>query len=678
MLPGRVTYVQWSNIAEWHQLLGKLGRFSPLQDTIDLIWSFVGLLFFSAACTSLGVFVMEKIEINREAVSTTVLEKLAFLATGFLIGHAIFSSIFLLFSGLYKIVPAHTILLLSVGLLVGVRSALKRFLQAGRDAISSWREEERSRIEKIFVYLCAGIIFLSLLYSTARISYDSTAVYFSDAKLTAYTQQLNFFTYDSFVASLFQSAIQYTVMIQLFGDQSARMVSWIFGIVFLVFTLALGQKLGLPKRAQPILLVLLLTTTAFLDLAGDGKVDIMSSAPAIATVYWMVVEGQDRNPSKSVQLVTGILIGFAIVARPFNAFLLGIILILFYLQRLYIGFGFKPLSYAALASSIFWMSIGVLGFGIYHLFVNWIILGDPLAFLTNFAKVDPTKGPWDYDPDKILLTRLLIPFVATFYNSPQTLGNISPLLVAFLPALLIRDIRSRAKLTKDLYVLSAITIITIILWIFMFFTVYEIRYILFIWALLFIPSALLINTVLDHADVIFNNLVSALMISLLLFFLVRTIYISLDTYSPVDKMGNPQCFCNYLGRINNAAKSGERVLTLSAFRYYLRSDLFACSTGPDEYVKLRNEASASSEAFWQEVYKQGYKYITYEREYTVRHVQLGIIPGPENTPEWLELQPIYGQPGDPNVDYQINVLTPPNQTPTSCQQNTLGIWEIRP
>jgi hypothetical protein len=340
---------------------------------------------------------------------------------------------------------------------------------------------------------------------------------------------------------------------------SRAIFSWVCGVILIIFSLAIAERIGLTKQARLILLTLILTSTAFLDLMGDGKVDIMSSALAIASVYWIIAESYDKTPTKSQFLLIGFFMGMAVVARPFNAFLLGIFVVLFYLQRIHLQYGFEPSNYRLFTSSVLWMSIGAIGLGIYHLFANWMILGDPLGFLSIISKINPSAGPWDYNPDQILTIRLLYPFVATFYNSPQTLGNISPLFLAFLPTLLLPDIRKNIKLSKQMWVLLIISIVTLLLWIFLFFTVYELRYVLFLWAIIFMPVAEIIARVLVNKDLLLQHISTALIITLLVFGIVRTIYISLDTYSPIDKQGNPQCFCESLSPINKSAAAGDRV-----------------------------------------------------------------------------------------------------------------------
>ncbi|MFN8461365.1 MAG: hypothetical protein U0X93_06295 [Anaerolineales bacterium] len=92
----------------------------------------------------------------------------------------------------------------------------------------------------------------------------------------------------------------------------------------------------------------------------------------------------------------------------------------------------------------------------------------------------------------------------------------------------------------------------------------------------------LMAAMLEHEEYLMPKLATALLIGLLIFIVTRTLFIAADTYSPIDSRKNPQCYdspCEHLRPINEIAPEiGARVLTLSAFRYYLRSDLFACST----------------------------------------------------------------------------------------------------
>jgi hypothetical protein len=95
--------------------------------------------------------------------------------------------------------------------------------------------------------------------------------------------------------------------------------------------------------------------------------------------------------------------------------------------------------------------------------------------------------------------------------------------------LLLPGIRKSVMLTQQGRSLTLISTVTLILWIFFFFTVYEIRYVLFLWIIIFMPVAEIGAVVLDNKDRILRQISSALMIALLVFISVRAVYISLDT-----------------------------------------------------------------------------------------------------------------------------------------------------
>jgi hypothetical protein len=676
-IPGRVTFVQWANMADWPFLAEKLHYINAAQYLLHLILAFLGVSIFSLACLSMGSGVLYKTRVDHSFESNNRLSGLAFAATGFLIGHGIFSVIFLTLGALYKLSPLIVVVVLAAGFLTGI-GTLRKSLGEAQKSLRAWfREMPSGRWEKTVVWLSITILLLCILYSTAMISYDATAIYFSDAKLTALSQRIEFFTDNVFVASVFHTAIQYTAISQLFGDQSARMFSWVSGLVFLLFCAALGERASLSRRALLLLPAFVLTSTAFIDLTGDGKVDLISSAPAIAAIYWMLVDAQNRNSSKALLLLTGFFIGLAVIARPYNAVLLGVFVLLFYAQQLFIKKESR-FNFRSVIGAVLLIGLGAIGLGLFHLYANWILLNNPLDFLTSRAGINPTAGPWNYDPGQMLLIRLLYPFVATYYNSPETLGNITPLLIAFLPALFIYEIRHRLQLTRSMWILLVSAAGTLLIWIFLVFTVYEFRYVLFLWAILFMPVAEIAAAGMETKDPLFQKILQFLFVALLAFMSVRTLYISLDKYSPVDSSGNPQCNCKFLGMVNDEAPPGARVLSLSAYRYYLRTDLFACSTRHDEYNSLKIAAEQGAEAFWQEVRRQGYTYLLYDEDYDLKHLQMGIVPGPENTPNWIHLTQLYMDSTDLHRTYRIDFETPPTPSERTCKlDRQSGIWEIR-
>jgi hypothetical protein len=115
---------------------------------------------------------------------------------------------------------------------------------------------------------------------------------------------------------------------------------------------------------------------------------------------------------------------------------------------------------------------------------------------------------------------------------------------------------------------------------------------------------------------------------------------------------------------------------LSAFRYYLRSDLFACSTTRSEYTVLEDFSRIGSTAFWTEAYREGNTFVVYQWDYTVGHLYLGMIPNPDNAPAWLTVVPIAGKPGDREVAYRIQATNPPIGIEKRCIY-TGDTWKIQ-
>ncbi len=664
----RTSYVQSVNISTVYITTEKISSVISIEYITNLLFAFAGVGIFTFACTSLGAFLSRLTDLEKIIASQTSM--LIYLATCFLLGNGIYSLVFLTVAGLYKINSTIVGLSLMIGILIGFRALKDKF------HISKIKYHSTDMQEKTMFYLNVTIFMLALLLSSARISYDSSAIYFSNAKITSYSETIQYFTDDTFVASAFQNTIQFTALILLFGEQSARMFSWIAGFTIIIFTLALAEKLGVTQKARDILTTVLLTSTAFVDLLGDGKVDLLNSAVSMAAIYWLL-----KDESKKGFLLIGFLTGMSIIARPYNAFLFGVFIFLYYLQKTVLQTSLQQANLKKIVEPLFWIGLSAIPIGCFHLFANWMIQGNPLAFLGSLSNINPATGPWDNKPETMFALRILYPLVATFRNTPQSLGNISPLVIGFVPFILLSNIREKINSSDTIKILTAISIITLLLWVFLFFTVVEIRYVFFLWFILFIPSAQIVSAALESEDKVLNFINHILILVLAIFMILRIFAISITTYSPLDQNKNPQCkshiLCASLQTINKSALLNERVLSLSAYRYYLRNDLFFCSTKHDEYALLKESAQQNPNTFWEEVIRQGYTYIAYENDYTLRHLQLGFIPSNANTPSWIMLERIDEENSDLVAAYRIHLINPPIESLFTCTQNSKNILEVQ-
>ena len=655
---------------------GKIMRIAPLGYAIDLMGSFTIAVLFSFCCISLGAFLIWHF-VKNEAVPEplTFSAWVAIVCTAFLAGHALFSLIFILLGVLHLFTVAFLLPLMLLGFIIGLPFARKMLALLPAQKNLELLEAYKRNDYRLMFILSIAIVVLSLLYSSSRLSYDAVAFYFSDEKITALTNHIQFFQDNYFVASSFQTGISYAALIKFSGEQAARIYTWINGLVLIVFSLAIAEKVGLSKQARLIALILLITSSAFLDLTGDGKVDIISTAAAMAAVYWAISNADKRV--KPISILTGLLTGLAIASRPYNAFLVCAFIGIYYILKTYSNKSFKVIR---LIKPALWIGLGVFCLVISHLVINWIILGDPLAMIKNLqAYNSPDKWHWTIPPNYLWIIRLLYPVSVTFINIPQSDGNISPLFICALTGMMLGIVK--IKLEKPLGLITLASMLTLVVWLCLIFTVFEIRYVLFLWVLLFMPIANGIESLLAGEDFFLKRFAQSMLVLLLFFSVLRTTFISIDTYSPADQSGNSHCdgyaYCDLLIPINNLAPVGTRVLMLSAYRYYLRSDLFLCSSKHEEYDILQNLSRQDKNAFWLEVYRQGYKYIAYEKNYSTVHLKLGIEPGPNETPSWMKLQPIYGKPGGDVVSYKIEINNPPVKVEQTCAKNESGIWEIQ-
>lgn len=664
----RVGFVQIVTIPNWGALMNVLTRISLLRYFLDLLIALLGVMLFSLACLSLGLGVLRKWVPSHSS-------RLAQGATALLIGETLFSVILLTMISLYRLTPALVVITLSLGFFLGF-PAFKTFIAYSppRPNLTGFEQSER-------IILMLGVIglILGLLFSATRLGYDAAAEYFSQAKIMAVSHlPIFFYPKDFFVVSSFHPGILFTVIIQLFGDQSARLLPWVNGIAILLMGLALGQELGLSPRARLWFLTLMVTSTAFVDLLGDGKIELISTAPILAAVYWMV--RSIEQPTKGTFALIGLLSGFAIISRPYNIFLVSLFIALFFISQAFVQYRTGHFDFKRFSKSVFWMMPLLLVLGVFHLFQNWIWLKSPIAPLIYAQGLDSNDWQWQLDPANLMLYRLFYPLTLTFLNSPQSLGNISPLLAGFLPFLLVKRVRENLQFSPLLGQITIVAILTLLIWITFFFTVLEIRYVLFLWVILFLAMAQVLESATQYGERLIRPLLGSLVIIFLAVISIRTLIIALTTYLPSNNISQADCYdtklCIFMETVNQRAALGDRLFVLHAYRYYLRPDLFACSSTVDEYAALEPLARQGSSKFWVELYRRGYSFILFEQHLSERRYNFGDLPNLDTAPDWINIKVLYSSPTASQKIYQLEVVNPPISPEISCKQDSFGLWQL--
>jgi len=654
---GTWSHLYDSSFQNWGKFASKFFQIDFGLYFLNLALAFAGAAGFALICVSLGsVFVQRRSSENFSSSNW-----LGNLATAFLFGEIIFSFILMGLSLAGKLLPVNTLIILLAGGGLGA-GALKRML-------ANWKSGEKLQNEKWVIGFSLAILISAAFFTTSRISYDSTAFYFSNAKLTAMNQRLSFFANSLFTVGSFHTGILYAALIQMAGDQSARFFSWINGALIAALTLALSAEVGLSRKGKALTLALLFTSTAFVDPLGDGKIEIASSLFALAAVYWLVKSEKKYDLSNS--LFAGICAGFAALARPYNLVLLGGFFGIYFLSD-------SKFTRARIKSYLV-MALPILLALMAHLGILWLVYGNPLTFARGAENINAENWQWSgFDPQNIWLARLFYPLTVTFFNIPQSMGSITPLVAIFLPLMFYK--KAIENLSQELKRIAVSALLVLAAWVAFSFTVFEIRYVFFLWIVLYIAFAETLQARLETLKPAAKKIYAGILFAMLAYILARNLFVAVDSYAPFDVNGNPQCndsaFCNYLSPINQKAAIGDRTLSLSAFRYYLRPDLFACSSQAEEYEELKDAAAESDAAFWLAVQRQGYAYIAYEENYSMRHLGIDARPLLDNPPSWVKLEQLRETYNGYFSAYAVEFTNPPQGTQKICIQED-GIWSLR-
>jgi hypothetical protein len=663
MIANRAGQVQMFFWNSWQDFIFSLIRIAPAKYLWDMCIALGGVALFSAVCVGVGLVILKNSSISSN--------QLAHGLTAFLTGEIILSVLLLTLASLKLLSPLVTGIILAAGLALGGRTLGEFLKNAPRTGLPS-------ADNKIVFWLAVGVVLSGLMYSSARLGYDATAEYFTNAKIIASHGGVLFYPINGFFTSALHSTILFTATMQIFGDQSARLLSWVNGAVILLLGLALGRETGLSSRAQLYFSVLLLTSTAFVDLLGDGKVELISSAPLLCGVYWMLRSRQ--TPSQSIFLLIGLLLGFSVISRPYNIFLVPTFAIFFLLTWVAGNIRLHGVPQGIhLSLPVLWMLPCLLALGAFHLWQNQMWLGSPIAPLTFAQEFDSSDWQWQFDISLLPLLKWLYPLTVTFLNTPQSLGVVSPLFIGILPFLALRDVRRRLQISPELRDVLLSTLFTLALWVALFFTVMEIRYVLTFWGLLFLVAAQIMEAAQAALERQHRTLILLLSALLLGFISLRTTVISLTTYSPIDSSGQAHCsdapMCAFFKTVNKTAGTGDRVFVLHAYRYYLRPDLFACSSQRQEYPLLQALAARNSPAeFWTETYRQGFRYLTYEKNFATFHTRFGEIPFPDRAPDWLEIRIIAETNNE--IAYALEAKDPPFSPQTTCRRDEKKLWHV--
>ncbi len=173
----------------------------------------------------------------------------------------------------------------------------------------------------------------------------------------------------------------------------------------------------------------MLTSTALVDMLGDGKIDLANHSVTLAAIYWFIESLQPRK--KEAFLLAGFFTGYSLLSRPYNIVPLGIFFAPLFCLHLFANRERLLIVLQDIGKGLFWFLSPLFLWLLLNLATNQAILQDPFAPIRVFEQ---TAGDWPFHiaPGKKWLFITLYPFIITFTSLRDTLGVISPLFIEYI------------------------------------------------------------------------------------------------------------------------------------------------------------------------------------------------------------------------------------------------------
>lgn len=647
---------------------------------MEIIFATFSVLIYALICLSLGIR-LTTIVLSFD-MSSRQYSEMVILCTSFLFGQAVIAAIWQLIAlaGWFNIpiVGGIGFLALLSGITLLPAPLIKLYLATER-GLNIWRKEPI--LWRILLQASIILIIITAIQTTMSPMPrgDAMAFYMAYPRLIAATGDLAIIPtgYFDFAQVGIQGELHYATLM-LFGNfTNPELFTWLTTLGGVGLLSSLAGYAGGKHHSKLIILLSVFTSSAITIVIWDGKVDIFGASMGLATYFWAV---QVKDSDKSALCLSGLFAGFAIIAKISYAVFLPIAVATIIFWRFYIISREKQISFTAIFLKLVrvgiilavWAAIPAVP----QVIKNSVIFDAPLAPIIAENNEAFVEQSWfnQQTTNRILLS---YPFSLTFGNFWGQGGQMSPILLAFSPLIFLLKIpdEHQRQLT---YQIGLISIISIILWVVFRASVFAPRYMLAPLLLMCIPVGLAVEYVtLNQVYSGLKTFIIAILMSIIAIFLLNnakltllsasilTGYIDECSYEFVNQDGT----CRIAKTINSEAPDGTRILNLSYFSYWLRTDLAQCAT-----ADLTVIAESSSNAVWQYVAEQGYQYLIVD---TLTHniFYENLI---EDVPEWVTLERFFDKSSylafRINLDSQLeNTEFYPNFT---CTETSPNIWQV--
>lgn len=502
---------------------------------------------------------------------------------------------------------------------------------------------------------------------------DAEAFYMVLPKIMAASHRLvpqpNYFAFSQIG---FSGEMHYAALMSMASPQAAKLFVWFTVLALAGMLIALNSEVGNSRIGKIVSLALLFTSTTVTYYIFDGKVDLFGAAFGLAAYYWAL--RTESVPGRAPYLLAGLFTGFAIVAKFSNlpALVPGIVILIAW-NNFSNTVSLKK-RYAGTAKGLCIVGLMAACALIPHFIKNSVLFGEPFApflFLRSIGDRWVEQVWFSGETTKYIV--MTYPIALVFGQYPMQGGNISVLVLAFAPLLLLLPIHNNYA-AKRLRQIAAIALLGDIFWIAARPSVIAPRYILAT-LLLFIPLAAsgverLFSKQTEHSALLRFAVFLSMVIVVCRMFpyggqdisikqFARYLISKRSDYSP------PKSFAI----INHLAHPGERVFFAGYYGYFFSPEVLQCMNRSDEQQILAKAATAPYN--WVDLFNRGFKYFFLDKR---THGTMAGILQTDTAPLWLSVTKVFDD--EVATIFQIGSGDSSKKPSCACRQIQPPAWDI--
>lgn len=539
-------------------------------------------LIYAGACLGAGLLVLRALA-GRGAVALAG-PGVPVVASGLIVGQAVVAALLTVVALIGWLWPA----VIAVGLAALVAAAARPMWTAARGALLgardtlAWLRAEPAALRLTAVLLAVLVAGLGLAAAVRPPVGDAEAFYVVYGRLIAARGTLEPMPglYAGFSSIGLMGELHFAALIALSGVAAAKLFVWPLALAAAAVLAAICRAVGVGRRGQLFALAMLFTTTAFTHHIHDGKVDLFAAALGLTAVYWVLAGG--GAPARPGIALAGLSAGFAAVAKfsYIPSLLPALVVLLAWRERRVHGGGWRALR--ALTVSLTVLGLWALVATLPHLLKNAVLFDAPLApFVGGPQDKGWLRQVW-FPAEVTRRIVLTYPLALVFGRYPMQAGNLSYLLLAFLPLAWWLPRPARWG-TSPLAAVTLAGLIGTALWVALRPSVIAPRYILATLLLLYPLVARSVEHALAveprprwlRAGIVASTLAAFLVFSYPLFPMARQMVSALQGTS-ADPCALASPYCGPLRALDAVAAPGDRVYYAGYYTYWLRDDLLQC------------------------------------------------------------------------------------------------------